>query len=95
MSEPKGVDSVFGRESGACEWQIDLKRDEAMAFYLSNIAYYFKQYGIRGLHFTKVHQLCHAENGVLFAKILNLLCERLSEDAITLASSKAFIPGLS
>lgn len=28
-------------------------------------------------------------------KIINVLCERLSEDAITLASSKEFIPGLS
>lgn len=66
-----------------------------MAFILSNIAYYFKRFGIKGIHFTKVHKLCQAENGILFAKMINLLCERLSEDAVTLASSKEFIPGLS
>ena len=66
-----------------------------MAFYLSNIAYYLRQFGIKGLHFTKVHQLFHANNGVLMIKIINVLCERLGEDAITLASSKEFIPGLS
>ena len=65
-----------------------------MVFYLSNISYYFKQFGIRGLHFTKVHNLCHSENGMLLTKMVNLLCEWLSEDAITLASSKEFIPGL-
>lgn len=66
-----------------------------MIFYLANIAHYFKQFGIRGLHFTKVHNLCRAKNGILFIKLINILCERLSDDAVTLASSKTFIPGLS
>lgn len=66
-----------------------------MIFYLSNISHFFKQFGIRGLHLTKVHNLCRAKNGILFVKLINVLCEKLSDDAITLASSKSFIPGLS
>jgi len=42
-----------------------------------------------------MHRLINVNNGILVTKIINLLCERLNEDAITLASSKEFIPGLS
>ena len=41
-----------------------------------------------------MHKICQEPNGQLLVKLINLLCERLREDSITLASSKEFIPGL-
>jgi hypothetical protein len=65
-----------------------------MAYYLANISHYFKYYGIGGIHFTKVHHLAKHPQGALVIRCINLLCDRLSEESITLASSKEFIPGL-
>ena len=60
----------------------------------ASIAHYVKFYGVAGIHLTKVHKICQKRNGSLLVKLINLLCERLREDTITLASSKEFIAGL-
>lgn len=74
--------------------QLDLSKEETMAYYLANIAYYYKMFGIGGIHFTNVHSLCSDKHGITLIKCINLLSERLSEMSVTLASSKHFIPGL-
>lgn len=77
------------------EWQFELRKEPVLAFYLSSISHYFRQFGIGGIHFSKVHRVCQQPGGPLLVRTINLLCERLSESAVTLASSKEVIVGLS
>lgn len=65
-----------------------------MAYYLSSISYYYKVFGLGGIHFTNVNNLCKDNHGITLVKCINILSERLSEESITLASAKQIIPGL-
>lgn len=88
------LEEDYFRETGSTEYQFDLSKEAVLAYYLASIAHYIKFYGLGGIHLTKVHKICQKSNGTLLVKLINLLCERLREDTITLASSKEFIPGL-
>lgn len=88
------LEEVYFKETGSTEYQFDLSKEAVLAYYLASIAHYIKFYGVGGIHLTKVHKICQKSNGTLLVKLINLLCERLREDTITLASSKEFIPGL-
>jgi hypothetical protein len=89
------VEREYLCEAANAEWQFELRKEPVLAFYLANISHYFRQFGIGGIHFSKVHRVCQQPNGPLLARTVNLLCERLSESAVTLASSREVIVGLS
>lgn len=91
---PSPLEEVYFRQTGSSEYQFDLGKEAVLAYYLASIAHYIKFYGVGGIHLTKVHKICQKRNGSLLVKLINLLCERLREDTITLASSKEFIAGL-
>jgi hypothetical protein len=92
--QPSQLEEAYFRQTGTANYQFDLTKEPVLAYFLGAIAHYIKYYGIGGIHFTKVHKICQVPNGPLLVKLINLLCERLKEDSITLASSKEFIPGL-
>jgi 1,4-alpha-glucan branching enzyme len=88
------LEQEYFKQMGSTDYQFDLDRESVLTYFLGSIAHYIKYYGIGGIHFTKVHKICQERNGGLLVKLANLLCERLREDCITLASSKEFIAGL-
>lgn len=92
--EGNTVEKSFLRPAEDQCWQFDLRKEVVLAYYLANISHFYRSFGIGGLHFTNVGSVCNAENGLVLLKSINLLSERLADDAITLASSKEFVAGL-
>lgn len=81
-------------KKGENGYMYDLSKENVMSYYLANISYFYKTFCIGGIHFTNVQNLCKSNHDLTLIKCINMLSERLSEDAITLASSKEVIPGL-
>ena len=89
MSEQSNqLEEEYFKQTSTANYQFDLKKETVLTYCLTAISHYIKYYGIGGIHFTKVHKICQEPNGQLLVKLINLLCERLKEDSITLASSK-------
>ncbi len=69
-------------------YEFKVANPEVLAFYLSQISYYYYAVGIDGIHFTNVDKVIRSKAGIVLVKCINTIKERISDEGLTLGSSR-------